>query len=194
MTKRQRLTRRESQELTKQRLLDVAVGVFKEKGFEHTSVDEIAERAGYSKGAVYSNFASKEELALAVLDRRIEQQLQALSTLIPTRGDDPKFWVEQGETGSEGPWDPLLMELLVRAFYDKKLRQRLAQQQKQILDGATAILSGGKAPAQQQRDAVILTVALGNGLSMQYAVNPDPHLMQLYAQAAVRWFREFATL
>jgi len=69
MTERHRLTRRQSQERTRRRLLDVAVEVFMEKGFARASVEEIAERAGYSKGAVYSNFASKEDLALAVLDR-----------------------------------------------------------------------------------------------------------------------------
>ncbi len=112
--------------------------------------------------------------------------------LIPARGGDPNFWISQGETGSKGPWDPLLMELLVRAFYNQDLRERLALQQKRVLDSAAAILSGGNPPTQQQRDAVILTIALGNGLSMQYAVNPDPRLMQLYAQTVVHWFNELA--
>jgi len=188
MTERHRLTRRQSQERTRQRLLDVAVEVFMEKGFARASVEEIAERAGYSKGAVYSNFASKEDLALAVLDRRSEQQLAVLSELIPARGDDPAFWLDQGESGSQGPWDPLLMELWVRALYDEELRQRLAQQLKRTREGAASILSGSVPPTEQQRDTVTLTIALATGLSIQYAVDPDPHLMQLFAGTAVRLF------
>src|SRR5215472_6157519 len=190
MTERHRLTRRQSQERTRQRLLDVAVEVFMEKGFARASVEEIAERAGYSKGAVYSNFASKEDLALAVLDRRSEQQLAVLSELIPARGDDLAFWLDQGESGSQGPWDPLLMELWVRALYDEELRQRLAEQLKRIREGAATILSGSVPPTDRQRDTVTLTIALATGLSIQYAVDPDPHLMQLFAQMAVRLFHE----
>src|SRR5215472_2564287 len=190
MTERHRLTRRQSQERTRQRLLDIAVEVFMEKGFARASVEEIAERAGYSKGAVYSNFASKEDLALAVLDRRNEQQLAVLSELIPARGADPTFWLDQGETGSQGPWDLLLMELWVRALYDEELRQRLAQQLKRVREGAASILSGSVPPTDRQRDTVTLTIALANGLAIQYAVDPNPHLMQLFAEMAVRLFHE----
>jgi AcrR family transcriptional regulator len=187
---RRRLTRRESQERTRQQLLDMAVEVFAEKGFARASVEEIAERAGYSKGAVYSNFASKEQLGLTVLDRRIDGQLRVLAELIPAQGGDPRFWADQAESGSKGPWDPLLMELWVRALYDDELRRRLASQQRRVREGAAAILSGGASPSDQHRDAVTLTVALATGLSLQYSVDPDPHLMQLFAQTAARLYNE----
>ena len=185
-----RLTRRESQERTRQRLLDVAVEVFAEKGFALASVEEIAERAGYSKGAVYSNFASKEQLGLAVLDRRIDQQLKVLANLVPAQGGDPRLWLDQAESGSKGPWDPLLMELWVRALHDQELRRRLATQQRRVREGAAAILSGGAPPSDHHRDAVTLTVALATGLSLQYSIDPDPHLMQLFAQTAARLYKE----
>jgi AcrR family transcriptional regulator len=191
MTQRQRLTRRQSQERTRRRLLDVAVQLFAEKGFSGTAVEEIAERAGYSKGAVYSNFVSKEDLALAVLDRRIDQQLEALSGLIPARGSDPTFWIEQGERGAQGPWDALVMELWVRALYDAEVRQRLAQQFRRVREGAAAILAGGTPPTDQERDIVTLTVALANGLALHYAVEQDPRPMRLYAEFATRLFNEY---
>ena len=50
------------------------------RGFHASSVDEVAERAGYTKGAVYSNFASKEDLFFAVYQRRVEQ---ALTEVVP---------------------------------------------------------------------------------------------------------------
>ena len=191
MPERERLTRRESQERTRQRLLDVAVAVFAEKGFAHATVDEIAERAGYTKGAVYSNFPSKEDLALAVLERRNDQQLEALSVLIPQRGGDPSFWVEQGKSGSQRPWDPLFMELWVRALYDEKIRLRLAQQAQRVREQAAAILSTDGPPTDEERNIVRLTIALANGLALQYALDSDPQPMHLYAGFAIRLFNDY---
>ena len=185
-----RLTRRESQEQTRQRLLDMAVAVFAEKGFARTSVEEIAERAGFSKGAVYSNFTSKEDLALAVLERQIEQQLAALSVLLPVHGGDPAFWIAQGEAGAQGPWDALRMELWVRARYDADVRARLAQQAQRVREGAAMIMSQGAPPTYEQQDAVSLTVALATGLAIQHALTPVPHLMRRYAEFVVHLFNE----
>ena len=187
---RRRMTRQEKQEQTRQRLLDTAVEIFLEKGFARASVEEIAERAGYSKGAMYSNFSSKDELVLAVLDRRIDQQLEILADLIPTQGNDPSFWFNEGESGSQGPWEPLLIELWVRALYDEKLRERVVEQRERVLEASARILSGGATPNQQHRDAVIITSALSSGLAMQFALDPDPHLMELFADVVVQLFKE----
>ena len=62
--RRRRLTRAEAKNRTRQLLLDAAAQVFARKGFAGASVEEIAEAAGYSIGAVYSNFGSKEQLFL----------------------------------------------------------------------------------------------------------------------------------
>lgn len=70
-----RKSRRESQAETRARLLAVAGEVLIDSGYSSASLERIAERAGYSKGAVYSNFASKEELVLAVLDAHFAHRL-----------------------------------------------------------------------------------------------------------------------
>jgi AcrR family transcriptional regulator len=56
---------------TRSRLLEAAASEFAEKGYAGASLDAIAERAGRTKGAVYSNFESKSELFLALLDRHL---------------------------------------------------------------------------------------------------------------------------
>jgi AcrR family transcriptional regulator len=63
----QRLTREEKKAQTRERLIEAAARVFAEKGFATTSLDEVAEAAGLTKGAVYSNFENKEDLVAAVL-------------------------------------------------------------------------------------------------------------------------------
>lgn len=62
---------------TQDRLLDAAIALFAEKGVLGTSVEELCERAGFSRGAFYSNFASKDELLLAVLARKGDEVLAA---------------------------------------------------------------------------------------------------------------------
>jgi AcrR family transcriptional regulator len=74
--KRQRLTREQSKDQTRERLLDAAQAIFMKKGFVAASVEDIAEAAGYTRGAFYSNFRSKSELFLELL-RRDHEVMQA---------------------------------------------------------------------------------------------------------------------
>lgn len=62
---------------TRDRLMDAAIALFAEKGVLAASVEEICERAGFTRGAFYSNFDSKDELMVAVLERKGEEILRA---------------------------------------------------------------------------------------------------------------------
>jgi AcrR family transcriptional regulator len=64
-------TRAERQAQTREDLIDAAEELFTENGFHATSLDAVAVAAGYTKGAVYSNFSSKEDLFFAVYERRV---------------------------------------------------------------------------------------------------------------------------
>jgi AcrR family transcriptional regulator len=72
-----RLSRVEQQERTRSKLMQAASKVFSCKGMQQGSIDEVAEEAGYTKGAFYANFKSKEELFLAMLDERFEERIRA---------------------------------------------------------------------------------------------------------------------
>ncbi|MFL9863039.1 TetR/AcrR family transcriptional regulator [Paraburkholderia fungorum] len=74
--KRQRLTREQSKDQTRQRLLDAGQAIFMKKGFVAASVEDLAGAAGYTRGAFYSNFRSKNELFLELL-RRDHETMQA---------------------------------------------------------------------------------------------------------------------
>ncbi len=69
------LNRKERQAQTRSRIMDAATRVFAAKGLEHASVDEVAAAAGYTKGAFYANFQSKQELFLAMLEERFEHRV-----------------------------------------------------------------------------------------------------------------------
>ena len=77
-----RLTRKEKQEHTRSCLMKSAARVFGRRGLESASIDEVAEDAGYTKGAFYANFKSKEELFLAMLDERFAQRLDEIDEVM----------------------------------------------------------------------------------------------------------------
>ena len=82
----QRLTREEKKAQTRERLIEAAATVFAEKGFAATSLDEVADAAGLTKGAVYSNFENKEDLVEAVLKAHQDRQnsISDIATQSPT--------------------------------------------------------------------------------------------------------------
>ncbi|WP_026873959.1 TetR/AcrR family transcriptional regulator [Inquilinus limosus] len=77
-----RLNRSESQAQTRERLLESARRAFLSDGYVRARVDRIAEEAGYSKGAVYSNFDGKEALFLELLRRKFATELDGLRQLL----------------------------------------------------------------------------------------------------------------
>ncbi len=74
---------------TRERLMDAAVELFGERGVLGSSVEEICERAGFTRGAFYSNFESKDELCLDVLRRKGEQYLAAMQAAVEVIPDAP---------------------------------------------------------------------------------------------------------
>jgi AcrR family transcriptional regulator len=79
----QRLTRAERQARTRQELLDAAARVFIERGFQGASIEAITADAGYSRGAFYSNFESKVQLFVELLQQRVYQNYRDLLARMP---------------------------------------------------------------------------------------------------------------
>jgi AcrR family transcriptional regulator len=86
-----RMSRAERRQQTRQELLTAAEACFVTRGFHATSVDQVAERAGYTKGAVYSNFTAKEDLFFAVYERRVEQVLTEVAPALRQAGLEHAF-------------------------------------------------------------------------------------------------------
>lgn len=130
MTKK-RLTRKESKQQTRKELLKVASQMFAKQGFYSTSVDQIAEEAGYSKGAVYSNFGSKDDLFLSVFTENQKEDLQNLKEIAEeyTSLDEFINMIEQNhqyERKENQDWSILKLEFLLYAMRDASVSQKLA--------------------------------------------------------------------
>src|ERR671933_449322 len=77
-----RLTRKEKQARTRTCLMEAAAKVFSRRGLQQASIDEVAETAGFTKGAFYANFRNKEELFLAMLDERFAERLAEVDAAV----------------------------------------------------------------------------------------------------------------
>jgi len=76
-------------ERTRERLLDAAYGLFAEHGINGTSIEVVCEAAGFTRGAFYSNFDSKEELFLALTEREIRVRMRSLEHAVDHLPDQP---------------------------------------------------------------------------------------------------------
>ena len=83
-----RLTRAEQRERTRTCLVEAAAKVFSRRGYTRASLDEVAEEAGFTKGAVYSNFKGKEDLFLATIDAHFEERLAAVRRVMQEEPGD----------------------------------------------------------------------------------------------------------
>ncbi|GGI06284.1 TetR/AcrR family transcriptional regulator [Egicoccus halophilus] len=140
-----RPSRREEQRAhTRDELLDAAARVFAERGYHAASVDLVAEAAGYTKGAVYSNFASKEELFLELLDRRIETAIASTEQLLFERPADERDGLFDGEQPevevADREWFLLETEFLLYAARNEQVRERVAERQRRILASVSELM------------------------------------------------------
>jgi AcrR family transcriptional regulator len=125
-----RLSRADRREQTRQELTSAAEACFVTRGFHASSVDQVAERAGYTKGAVYSNFASKEDLFFAVYERRVEQVLTEVVPDLRQLGAERAFdqlaaGALQGRDPDDG-WRAVFFEFWGHVVRHPELRERFA--------------------------------------------------------------------
>lgn len=177
---RHRLTRAESQERTREDLLDAAAEVFARRGFNAASVEEVAEAAGYSKGAVYSNFAGKADLFLALLDReihRVEPEWEEVFAADKTV-EERVAGVATMLGGTDCGQTMMHMEFLLHALREPEARGKLAERYREMRAGIAENLErhfqamGGDPPIPLDQLAWVME-AIELGLRIQACVDPD---------------------
>ena len=192
-TPRQRLTRAEQQAKTRAALIDAARRVFLERGFAGASVKAIATEAGYTRGAFYSNFDSKEEVFVEL----IREQGYRKYAQLAMDSFDPSHRPGAREVGErlaaiQGDADvrwafQLWFELIAQAGRDDELRQLAASfwtGNRALAAAAIGVLyqeAGKSPPAEPERLASAL-IALDIGLAIQHYVDPDAAPLDLYPE------------
>jgi AcrR family transcriptional regulator len=177
------LTQPQRKARTRRSLVETARRVFLERGFHGASLDDIADAAGYSKGAVYSNFASKADLFLAVLDAHFEERARAYAdvaldgrTLEDSYRAVARFRFAADEREPE--WEPLLLEFWTYAARRKDLRSAVVVRRERFLDliaGLIAELASrhGVAYPIPAREVARGSAALLRGMAIERMLDPS---------------------
>jgi AcrR family transcriptional regulator len=167
---------------TRRRLLDAASTVVARHGYHQASVSEIAREAGFSTGALYAHFASKEELFTELIDEHVARQMQRYAGA--AQGGDPGERAEQ----AAGQWmehldhSPEYFSVFI-SFWDyatrePRLREHLAERFGELRGLVTDLIERGAAEqgVPLEDDAAnrlaIFVIALGNGIALERMVNP----------------------
>lgn len=135
-------------EATRQKLLDAAAQVFAEVGLDAASVEAICERAGFTRGAFYSNFDSKEELMLALTERIAEQKIDQVSSRIQELRETgvaytPSEIVQRVLDGAIDEKMGILLtsEIRTRALRDPRLAETYLAWQAGIVDRVAGVIT-----------------------------------------------------
>lgn len=190
----QRLTRAERQAQTRRELLDAAARVFVKRGFTGSSVEEISAEAGYTRGAFYSNFRSKNELFVELLhelvyNRYAEMTQEGLDGRPPTLRETGEMLAEI-QAKPEGRWIwRLWFECLAQAGRDEELRQLAATFWQGNRAGIAKLIEAAL-PRHKARAKAIATalIALDIGLAIQHFVDPEEAPLDLYPELYVLLF------
>ncbi len=176
-----RLTREASQERTREQLLEAARVAVARTGYNGTSIADIAEAAGFSKGAFFSNFESKDALLLELLRRHKQQNIASLGQIREeaARGKDVSSALDRylAALGADADWVKLDIELRLSAARNPAFAADYEALQHRI-NGALGELIGllfskaGRKPPMGLNDLADLFVALIHGLVLQQVCDP----------------------
>jgi len=168
------MTRAERQRRTREELVDAAERLFSRQGFHATSIDAVAAEAGFTKGAVYSNFDSKEDLFFAVYERRVDrrvEEMEAAAREAPTAAEA----FERMAPGSEGRresgdgWLAVFFEFWAHVLRHPELKQRFAAQHRRVIETVAVALD---VPGDSYKVATA-HFAMQLGLQLERLTQPD---------------------
>lgn len=196
---RVRLTRAQAKRQTRERVLDAARRVFVERGFHATTLDQVAEEAGHTKGAVYSAFESKADLFLAIFEertRRRADELRLIATCVSSLAEltqaGERFWI--ATLRNEREWSLLLVEFEVYAARDAVLRERLAgilglfrSAMCETIE-TVAAASGELLPVPAEQ-LTVATLALSNGIMLEGLTGATSDTVETFRAAFALFLR-----
>ncbi|GAA4531951.1 TetR/AcrR family transcriptional regulator [Amycolatopsis samaneae] len=197
-----RVTKRRAE--TRQRLLEAALAVFAEEGFGRSTVEQVCDRAGYTRGAFYSNFASLDELFLAMWERRSAELVTGMRTtfdgLADTELADVRSVVERllPAIPLDDVWYRVSAEFTAHALRNPGLRRVLTAREETIADAAVPYLVAllgriGRAVPDPAALGQAL-IAVHDGTATQCLLEPDnPTVWHRRTDLAVRVVTAYST-
>jgi AcrR family transcriptional regulator len=185
------LTRKEAQQRTRERVVEAAAKVFARRGYHRATVDEIASEAGFTIGALYSNFSGKEDLFLAIADRQVEERVAEVGAIA-----DAAEGTEPGKEAAEKlrsflerdpEWPLLFYEFWSLSMRNPELQGELAKRRDAIRDALAETLErvAKRHGFKLRFPAPVLATAIAaslNGLAFERAADPDALPDEVFAE------------
>src|SRR5262245_48593481 len=174
---------RPTRDVTRERLFAAAAEVFDERGIGGASIEAIATAAGFTRGAVYSNFGNKDELIIAMLEDHVERSVRHHLALLERHRDPVDFVaaLRESDRNRQDPLgrSPLLhMELILYVARSEKRRPELAKRLRARRALVTEIITATSRAAG--RDALVdpawagaMLLALEDGFRLHRLIDPD---------------------
>lgn len=182
---------------TRARLVSAATEAFAEHGLRDVSIDELARRAGFTKGAFYANFASKEELFLAMLDERFEHRAREIRAALGT-DEDPESQVRRSGdefsayVAADREWQRLFFEFAALAGRDEGFRRELVARYRGLREHMAADYArraqeiGLELPFPPEQLA-LMVFAMGNGIALEQLLEPEAVPEGLFGSMLTIW-------
>lgn len=190
---RKAATRVQRKAQTRAELIGAAERLFKRDGFHATSVDAVADEAGYTKGAVYSNFAGKEDLFFAVYERRVSAraaELHRLADEAPSAAVALRASIGSIRGRGEDGWMAVFFEFWAHVLRHPEHRERFAALHRRALE---PLIRGVEELAREQGAKPPLSpplmatahLALGNGMQLERLTRPKEIDIETIQRAAL---------
>ncbi|HEY3485150.1 MAG TPA: helix-turn-helix domain-containing protein [Ilumatobacteraceae bacterium] len=171
----------------RRRILQAALVEFTRHGYDRTSLDQVAAAAGFSKGAVYSNFSGKEDLFLTLMDQQVRHRLDRIVDTVAhadRRADQLAVAGDVGGTlgsliSADVEWQLLFLEYMTQAVRSATGTRELADRRRKVrsvIAGATLEMLGPDHRIWQRftPDTLAITVlALTNGIALERLAEPN---------------------
>jgi AcrR family transcriptional regulator len=178
-----RVRTRPTRETTLEKLFEAAARVFEEQGIGGASIEAIAAAAGFTRGAFYSNFKSKDELIIAMLEDHVEQSIRRNLDLL-TKHKNLADFIDALRTMDRSRQDPLgrspllHMEMILFVARAEKRRPELAKRlrarRKLIADIVdTTLKNSGKSGSLNPTWTAAVTLALEDGFRLHRLIDPE---------------------
>ena len=191
-------SRRQKQEETRSSLLRSAAKLFCRHGLAGASVEDVAQDAGFTKGAFYSNFKSKEELFLVMMDEKFGAELERIDRLLAGTGearDEANAAAEDfvRYVFSDPEWPRLYFEFVAYAARNEDFRQELATRHRALRARLTEVYERWSAnfparPPVPIADVAAMTDFMADGFLLDKLVDPELD-DSLYATMLAIFFR-----
>ena len=170
----------EKTDITRSRFLQAAEKIFARDGFDSAKLEEIAAQAGYTRGAFYANFDSKEGLFFALLEEEIKARIENVRARV-AKAQKPSekllalrdFWLD---TSLDRRWSVLALEFKLFAIRHPEVKSRLAAMHRKLVSSAVDILQhvmrevGRELPVSAYAAGKAL-FALSSGLTLEHMLD-----------------------